>query len=72
MSKELLTEIEAESVRFSQMPGPEWEIEIVRSEGDNIYHYVDMADPIYEQLVESGDIDPESFFETTGEGGSNG
>ena len=55
MSRDLVARIDVESVRFSDL-GVEWEIEIVREDGDNIYHYTHHPDTLYDQLSEQGEL----------------
>lgn len=52
--------LDAESVTFSKLERTgEWEILIEREDAEDIAHYTQYPDSIYEQLMESGDLKDE-------------
>ena len=59
MDRELICEIDVESVRFNCIKMGEWEIVMVRDGEENVYHYTSQPDSIYDQLLELGDIEHE-------------
>lgn len=56
MSDPFPLEIDVETLSIRQV-NTEWELKIEKSDGDTLYEYVDMIDPLFEQLVEQGEIE---------------
>lgn len=56
--KSPIAQIDVDEVVFTPT-GREWEIRMVRDGRDDVYHYTEHPDMLFEQLTESGDIDVE-------------
>lgn len=51
---EFPTTLDADEIQIDVMPNGEWELTVKLADGTELYHYIDLPDSLYEQLVEGG------------------